>query len=148
MEYQKFIPEGWLETNEKMDKIVIQDAYNNGKILQGYVEECDSNFNLHLNLGNNIKGVIPRNELEEINVDEYGYCSPSICKNKVNQFVQFKIKEIYDDNNILLSRKKVQKEALNWVREELKPGIIDNASIKGPIIRSITLEIETYNGKK
>ena len=129
MEYQKFIPEGWEETKDEMSKSFIQDAFNSGKTLQGYVNKCDSNYNLHLNLGNNINGIIPRNELEGINVDDFGFCSTNICKNKVNQFVQFKIKEIYDDNNVLLSRKSVQKEAFEWA-SSLQPGMVVNGIVK------------------
>ena len=130
MEYQKFIPEGWDETKESLNTSFIQNAFETGKVLQGYVNECDSNYNLHLNLGNNIKGIIPRNELEGINVDDLGFCNPNICKNKVNQFVQFKIKEIYDDENVILSRKNVQEDALTWVKEELKPGSVVNGIVK------------------
>lgn len=129
MEYQKFIPEGWEETKDEMSKSFIQEAFDSGKTLQGYVNKCDSNYNLHLNLGNNIKGIIPRNELEGINVDDFGFCSTNICKNKVNQFVQFKIKEIYDDNNVLLSRKSVQEEALKWA-SNLEPGMVVNGIVK------------------
>lgn len=129
MEYQKFIPEGWEETKEEMSKSFIQDAFDSGKTLQGYVNKCDSNYNLHLSLGNNINGIIPRNELEGINVDDFGFCNPNICKNKVNQFVQFKVKEIYDDNNVLLSRKSVQKEALAWA-SSLEPGMVVNGIVK------------------
>ena len=125
MEYQKFIPEGWEETKDEFSKSFIQDAFSSGKTLQGYVNECDSNYSLHLDLGNNIKGIIPRQELEGINVDDFGFCSPSICKNKVNQFVQFKIKEIYDENKVILSRKSVQNEALMWARD-LEPGMVVN----------------------
>lgn len=124
MEYQKFIPEGWEETKDEMNKSFIQDAFMSGKVLQGYVNECDTNFNLYVNLGNNIKGVIPRNELEGINVDEFGFCNPSICKNKVNKFVQFKIKEIYDESRVILSRKNVQQDALKWAIHELEPGMV------------------------
>ena len=129
MEYQKFIPEGWEETKDEMSKSFIQEAFDSGKTLQGYVNKCDSNYNLHLNLGNNINGIIPRNELEGINVDDFGFCNTNICKNKVNQFVQFKVKEIYDDNNVLLSRKSVQKEALEWA-SNLKPGMVVNGIVK------------------
>lgn len=130
MEYQKFIPEGWENTRDKLDNYLVKQAFNNGDVLQGFVDECDENFNLHINLGNNIKGIIPRNELEEINVDDFGYCNPSICKNKVNNFVQFKIKEIYNENNVILSRKNVQKDALDWVKEELKSGTVVNGIVK------------------
>ena len=129
MEYQKFIPEGWEETKDDFSKSFIQEAFDTGKTLQGYVNKCDSNYNLHLNLGNNINGIIPRNELEGINVDDFGFCNPNICKNKVNQFVQFKVKEIYDDNNVLLSRKSVQEEALKWA-SNLESGMVVNGIVK------------------
>ena len=87
MEYLKFIPEGWENANEAFSKNDLERAMNDKCILQGVVENCDSNYNLHVNFGDNIKGVIPRNELEAINVDEFGFCNPNICKNKVNNFV-------------------------------------------------------------
>ncbi len=94
------------------------------------MESCDNNYNLHVNVGNNITAILPRNEFEAINVDEYGYCNPSICKNKVNSYVQFRIKEIYDDNRIILSRKNVQKDALKWIENELEPGMIVKGIVK------------------
>ncbi len=130
MEYQKFIPEGWEETKDELQNVDIQSALKNGDVLQGYVDSCDSKYNLHINLGNNINGIIPRNELEGINVDEFGFCNPGICKNKVNHFVQFKIKEVYDNQNVILSRKNVQTDALQWVRNELKPGMVVNGIVK------------------
>ena len=108
----------------------MKDAFSNQKVLQGYVESCDNNFNLHVNVGNNITAILPRNEFEAINVDEYGYCNPNICRNKVNSYVQFRIKEIYDDNRIILSRKNVQKDALKWIENELEPGMIVKGIVK------------------
>lgn len=143
MEYQKFIPEGWEETKEVMNRSFIQEAFCSGQTLQGYVNKCDSNYNLHVDLGNNITGIIPRNELEGINVDDFGFCNPNICKNKVNQFVQFKIKEIYDDNKLLLSRKNVQKEAIKWACQ-LNPGMIVNGIVKN--IRKFGAFVEIGGG--
>lgn len=128
MEYLKFIPEGWENANESFSKNDLEQAMNDKSILQGVVENCDSNYNLHVSFGDNIKGVIPRNELEAINVDEFGFCNPNICKNKVNNFVQFKIKEISD--NVILSRKAVQQDALSWVKDELKPGMVVNGIVR------------------
>lgn len=144
MEYQKFIPEGWLETKESFNESTLMNAFQEGKVLQGIVNECDSNCNLYVNLGDNIKGIIPRNELEALNVDEYGFCNTSICRNKVNSFVQFKVKEIYDNNKILLSRKNVQKEALNWAKENLEPGMIVNGIVKN--IRKFGAFVEIGGG--
>lgn len=144
MEYQKFIPEGWLETKDVFNENTLQSAFEEGKIIQGIVNECDSNCNLYVDLGTNIKGVIPRNEFESINVDEYGFCNPNICRNKLNSFVQFKVKEINDDNQILLSRKSVQKEALDWVKESLAPGMVVNGIIRN--IRKFGAFVEIGGG--
>ena len=126
MEYQKFIPEGWKESQEEFTIDELKNAFSQGSVIQGVVKKCDENYNLHINLGNQIKGIIPRNELEAINVDEYGFCKTKICQKKVNNFIQFKIKEIYDDNNIILSRKSVQEDALKWIKKDLVPGMILN----------------------
>lgn len=144
MEYQKFIPEGWKETKEEFNMQELKSAYEQGKIIQGFVGSCDENFNLHINLGNEIKGIIPRNELEAINIDEFGYCKTAICKNKVNSFVQFKVKEIYNENRVLLSRKNVQEEALEWMKKDLVPGMVINGVIKN--IRPFGVFVEIGGG--
>ena len=131
MEYLKFIPEGWeSEGYNNYTKQNLEDAMNSRSVLQGKVENCDNNYNLHVNLGGNIKGIIPRNEFEAINVDEFGYCNPNICKNKVNNFVQFRIKEYSGGDSVILSRKSVQKDALALVKEELTPGMIVNGIVR------------------
>ena len=144
MEYQKFIPEGWMSTKDELNVNSIHIAFNNGNILQGKVSKCDSNCNLHVDLGNNIKGIIPRNEFAAINTDEFGFCNPNIYKNKVNNFVQFKIKEIYNDENVLLSRKKVQQEALEWVKNDLNVGDVVKGIIKN--IRKFGVFVEIGGG--
>ena len=63
--------------------------------------------------------------------------------NKVNSFVQFKVKDIYDDK-ILLSRKNVQKEALDWVKENLETGMIVNGIVKN--IRKFGAFVEIGGG--
>ena len=54
MEYQKFIPEGWRDTDD--DEVDLQSALKNGDVLQGFVESCDSKYNLHVNFGDK-KGI-------------------------------------------------------------------------------------------
>lgn len=114
-----------------------------GAVLQGVVKNCDTNYDLHINLGSNIEGIIPRNELEAINVDERGFCNPSICRNKVNNFVQFKVKEIFKDN-VILSRKLVQQDALEWIKRDLKPGMVVNGIVKN--IRKFGAFVEIGGG--
>lgn len=132
MEYQKFIPEGWIENAEYISKENLINAINTGEIFQGLVKKCDSNYNLYINLGNNLTGIIPREEIEAINLEETGLPNPKICTNKVNKYVQFKVKELDKEDNFILSRKEVGKDAINWLKNDLKEGQV----VKG-IVKSI-----------
>lgn len=132
MEYQKFIPEGWIENTEAISKENLIKAINTGEIFQGLVKKCDSNYNLHINLGNNLTGIIPREEIEAINLEETGLPNPKICTNKVNKYVQFKVKELDKENKFILSRKEVGKDAIKWLKNDLKEGQV----VKG-IVKSI-----------
>ena len=97
----KFFPEGW-----KDRELEEQD------ILQGIVTKCDENYNLHVELKNGIEGIIPRNEIEAINIDKNGMPKANLCEGKVHKFVQFKFKE-KNAEKLIFSRKAVQKEVLN-----------------------------------
>ena len=118
----KFFPEGWKSEE-------IEDTKD---VLQGIVKNCDKDYNLHVELKNGMHGIIPRQEIEVINVDEKGYPKENLCIGKVHKYVQFKLKE-KDGNKLIFSRKDVQQEVLNSVKTDLKVG--DN--IKG-IVKNIT----------
>ena len=112
MEYQKFIPEGW-NANEEYTIKQLEEAKQTGKVMQGLVTSCDDDLNLHISLGNNLTGIVPKNEFElEDDI------KPSIYKNKENKCVQFKVLDV-NENNILLSRKAAKQEAFDWVRNDL-----------------------------
>lgn len=137
MEYQKFIPEGW---NPKEEYTIEQLEYAKlfGKTIEGFVTSCDENYNLHVSLGKNIVGIIPKDEFE-LNDN----IKPSIYKNKENTAVQFKVIDM-SDNNIMLSRKAVKQEAFNWVRDDLKTGDIVCGIVKN--IRPFGAFIEIGGG--
>lgn len=124
MEYQKFIPEGWQDNIGPFSMKELNEAFKNGNIMQAKVNKCDSNYNLYLELGNNIKGLIPREEIEAINIDETGFPKPNICTSKIDKIIQFKVKDIMKDDVVILSRKDVGKEAISWIKTELKEGMI------------------------
>ena len=137
MEYQKFIPEGWNPKEEYTLK-QLEDAKVEEKVIEGLVTSCDENYNLFVNLGNDLTGVIPKNEFELNN-----NIKPSIYKNKENSFVQFKVTDISNEK-ILLSRKVVKQEAFDWVRNDLKSGDIVCGIVKN--IRPFGVFVEIGGG--
>lgn len=141
MEFQKFIPEGWEENFRPMSKEYLTKAMMAGSIMQGLVKKCDANYNLHIDFGNNLMGIIPREEIEAVNVDETGFPKPNICMSKVNHYVQFKVKEVSPNDKFILSRKEVGKEALNWVKTELKEGDIVSGIVKSMQPYGVFVEI-------
>ena len=116
----KFAPEGWNNEITKVDNQNMYTYFESKQILQGLVKTCDSNYNLHIQFENGLNGIIPRKEIEAINLQENGMPKECLCTGKIHKFVQFKIKEIQNENTIILSRKDVQKEALDWVKNKLK----------------------------
>lgn len=115
----KFLPEGW-------DKNKFTGIEN---IFQGIVEKCDEDYNLHIKMNDGISGIIPREEVEALNLDENGLPKINLCTGKVHKFVQFKIKE-KDGDNYILSRKEAQEEVLNSVKYDLEEGQIVNGIVK------------------
>lgn len=144
MIYQRFSPEGWEENFRPMSKDYLNKAMQAGTIMQGVVKKCDSNYNLHIDFGNNVTGIIPREEVEAINVDETGFPKPNICTSKINQYVQFKVKDIDEKDKYILSRREVGKEALKWMKTELEEGQIVNGIVKS--IRPYGVFIEIGGG--
>ena len=122
MNIQPYTPEGWNSNTKPLSMDTIYNVIDNNEILQGLVNSCDENYNLHINLGNGIQGIMPRGEIEAINATENGYPRESLCTGKVNKFVQFKIKEVNDNGNVIVSRKEVQQDALNWIKNDLQVG--------------------------
>ena len=45
----------------------------------------------------------------------------NLCIGKVHKFVQFKVKNMEEDQ-LILSRKEVQNDAINWVKTDLQEG--------------------------
>ena len=122
--YQKFTPEGWYEEVKPITKEVLSSAFETGSIMEAMVTRCDSNYNLYVDLGESRTGIIPREEVEWVNIDETGFPKPNICVSKVNKVVQFKVKDVTKNDVVILSRKLVGKEAINWIRNDLKEGEI------------------------
>ena len=104
----KFIPEGWNNEITKLNEANLREYIQNQDTVQGLVKECDDNYNLYINFDNNLKGIIPRKEVEGINIQEDGLPKTNLCTGKVHKFVQFKVKDIDEKNNLILSRKEMR----------------------------------------
>lgn len=115
----KFFPEGW-----KSDGL--KETYN---VFQGIVESCDENYNLYVKLDNGQQGIIPRCEVEAFNLDENGLPKSNLCIGKVHKYIQFKIKE-NNENNLILSRKDLQKDIVASIKRDLQEGQIINGIVK------------------
>lgn len=115
----QFVPEGWNEQVEVLDIQKIQVYKNEDKVVQGIVQSCDEHYNLHIHLGNEIEGIIPRSEVEDI---QEGLPDKKLCTGKVHKYVQFKIEDIEDNNKVILSRKRVQQQALQYIKDQMQVG--------------------------
>lgn len=142
MEKQKFIPEGW-EIAKPITQLELQDAYTTGKTVNGIVTKCDSNYNLYVNLGNNMQGIIPKEEVD-VNTNEAEFFKPSIYLGKVNKTVQFKVKDIKAEDLAILSRKEVGQEVLQWIKDELQIGEVVCGIVKN--IRPYGVFVEIGGG--
>ena len=115
----KFFPEGWKN----------EDLENTNDIFQGIVEKCDQNYNLYVKTENGLEGIMPRQEVDAVNLDENGLPKTNICTGKVHKYVQYKIKEKNGDN-LILSRKDVQKEVIEYIKSDLQVGQTINGIVK------------------
>mgnify|MGYP003549455018 CR=1 FL=1 len=98
---RKYMPEGSLiSTYENKCSVSsissLREAMMTRKILEAKVEICDNEHNLIVNLCG-IKGIIPREEIDVSDTNNIGYPRPNICISKVNQYVQFKVKNIIEN---------------------------------------------------
>lgn len=131
MEFQKFIPEGWEDTKDSITIEGIKFAKESGKILEGTVDKCDKNYNLHVNMGNGIYGIIPFDEVNIQSNSNDEITNRKICVSKIHSKVQFKITDTDMENNrFLLSRKAVGADVINWIKNDLKEGMVIDGIVK------------------
>lgn len=128
-----YLPEGWNHKLSNIEEQNIENYIKNNTICQGIVQNCDDQYNLHVELGNNLVGIMPREEVEGINIESNGLPKQNLCTGKVHRYVQFKIKGLNEDNIPILSRKSVQEEAIQSIKRDLKEG--DHVS---GIVKNIT----------
>lgn len=128
----KFYPEG---TNESLQRTFdsledVKIAMMNGNVIESKVLLCDSDHNLHVDLGI-IRGVIPREE-GAIGIDD-GTTKDIALISKVNKFVCFTIlgfqRDDFGGTSAILSRKAVQLGCkMNFI-DKLNVGDIIDAKV-------------------
>ena len=138
----KFMPEGsliaseenysYLKNYERLEK-AMKDKVN----LEATAVLCDHKLNLHIDLGNRIKGIIPRNE---ILYPCFGKEPRDIAiLTRVGKTVVFKVLELIKSKNgeitAILSRKAAQKECVEEYISTL---------VRGDIIPARVTHIESF----
>ena len=132
----KFMPEGCLlktEQNIAYTKSYsgLEKAIEDNVILEGTAVLCDHNLNLHVDLGEKIKGIIPK---EEILYQNFGKEPKDIAiLTRVGKAVAFKVLGLTRSNRgeitAILSRKAAQKECFEKYISRLVCGDIIPAKV-------------------
>lgn len=130
-----FKPEGQFISTEENRRYLsspfaLRDAYYSEAFLEGRVTRCDSEHNLHIDLGC-MKGIIPRNEgalgIEDGSVRDIALIS------RVNKPVVFVITGFVTEENgetvAMLSRRRVQQECMESYISALRAGDIIPATV-------------------
>ncbi len=129
-----FKPEGQIITTEENRRSLssayaLRDAYYAGSILEGRVIRCDSEHNLHIDLGC-MKGIIPREE-GAVGIDD-GSVRDIALISRVNKPVSFVITGFRTENgetSAILSRRKVQQECMQTYISSLRAGDVIPATV-------------------
>ncbi len=130
-----FKPEGQIISTEENKKYLsspfaLRDAFYSEAFIEGRVTRCDSEHNLHVDLGC-MKGMIPRNEgavgIEEGTVRDIALIS------RVNKPVVFVVTGFRTDSSgntvAMLSRRRVQQECAQSYVSNLKAGDVIPATV-------------------
>jgi len=129
-----FKPEGQIITTEENKRYLsspfaLRDAFYGEAVLEGRVIRCDSEHNLHVDLGS-MRGIIPRTE-GAIGIEE-GTVRDIALISRVNKPVAFIISGFRTENGenvAILSRRRVQAECMRDYISRLKSGDVIPATV-------------------
>ncbi len=131
----KYYPEGVIYETKQNKRCIsseaaLRESFFEGRILEAKVRLCDSEHNLHVDLGG-INGIIPREECA-LGIAE-GTTKDIAIVSRVNKPVVFKITDFKDDENgirtAVLSRRAVQEECAGKYVSSLKAGDVISAKV-------------------
>ncbi len=129
-----FKPEGQISSTEENKRYLsssfaLKEAFYAGAVLEARVVRCDSEHNLHVDLGS-MRGIIPRNE-GAIGIEE-GTVRDIALISRVNKPVTFEITGFRTENGetvAILSRRRVQENCIKNYVSHLKPGDVIPATV-------------------
>ncbi len=129
-----FKPEGQIITTEENKRYLsspfaLRDAFYAEAVLEGRVIRCDSEHNLHVDLGS-MKGITPRTE-GAIGIEE-GTVRDIALISRVNKPVAFIITGFRTENGenvAILSRRRVQEDCMTGYISRLKAGDVIPATV-------------------
>lgn len=115
---------------ESLSLNAVKQAIRMQSVLEARVERCDSDNNLVLDLGKNIKGIIPFDELEYH--PDGASTKVASATSKVNKHIKFMPLQVRkEDNGFIVdcSRKQVQKMCYDNYISKLTPGDVIDAYV-------------------
>ena len=126
----KFLPEGVASSQAPITQATLNDALEKCKILEAKAVMCDSEHNLIVDLGSNVRGIIPRDE-GAMGIAE-GQVRDIALISRVNKPVCFTVTDLVSKDGKLtamLSRREAQQICMNRYISALTPGDVISARV-------------------
>lgn len=111
----------------------LEEARLGKEILEGMVYSCDSKHNLHIELGNGLIGLLPKYDAGIGVINEESKDISIISK--VGKPVCFRVQDITEDGTVVLTRRSLQEEYLEYFL---------NTFVAGDIIKAKVTRFESY----
>lgn len=112
--------------NRKYSLKQLEEIMKEEQVLDMYIEDIDESLNMIGIVGNNMKGMIPRNEASSV-VGEDGLVEERHIVNKKGKVIPVCIKEIIQPEEgkieLILSKKKLELKVRRWMYMHLKAGM-------------------------
>ena len=122
MNTMRIMPEGWNNEVTKLNQTNVKQYIKNNETVQGLVKKCDDNYNLYVSFENGLNGIIPRKDVEGINLQEKWTTKRKLCTGKVNKFVQFKSERYRPRNATNFIKKRGSRRSIGLGKNDLKIG--------------------------
>lgn len=132
-----------LTKKERIDNI--ENAYKENEIIEAKVIRYDDNFNLIVDFGKKIEGIIYRDDVSLVRNEE-GIVPENVVIGNLNRKIKLKVKKIDNEGQYkyVLSKKDVEVESRKWMQNNLKKNMIMYGKVRS--IQSYGVFIEILEG--